>query len=62
MTARAAKVISYGMSAEHNITLSAVLQGEVSISILNECYSKHTLAQARRECLQHQLEVHSWQA
>ena len=62
MTARAAKVISYGMSAEHNTMLSAVLQGEVSISILNECYSKHTLAQARRECLQHQLEVHSWQA
>ena len=58
MTARTAKAISCGMSAQHNTMLSAVLQGEV----LNKCYSKDTLAQARRACQQHQLEVHSWQA
>ena len=36
VTARAAKAISYGMSAEHNTMLSAVLQGEIS----NKCYFK----------------------
>ena len=54
----AAKAVSYGMSAEHSTMLTAVLQGEV----LDKCYSKDTLAQARRECQQHQLEVHTWQA